>query len=311
MAITRAFRFAAEGLSAPSWPEWADNARRLEDLGYSTLVFADHFNPKLATIPALTAAALATTSLRVGCTVFDNDFRHPALLAKEAATLDLLSNGRLEFGIGAGWKKDQDYDRTGIPFDPPGTRVGRLEEAVRLIKRLWTEESVTLAGHYYQVRELEIRPWPVQRPHPPIFIGAGGKRLLSFAAREADIVGVVAQAHPEGVLAIAQDTLELVREKVGWVREAAGERFDRIELAALIWEVVVTDNRRAGAEEAARRRGVTPEQVLASPYFLVGSLDKITEDLVALRELSGISYISVVDYDAEEFAPVVARLAGS
>jgi len=214
--LSRAFRFGGAAFSAPSWPQWADNARRLEDLGYSTLLISDHFNPRnFAAIPALTAAALATTSLRVGCTVFDNDFRHPALLAKEAATLDLLSDGRLEFGIGAGWKKDVDYDRTGIPFDPPGTRVGRLEEAVRLIKRLWTEEAVTFAGRYYHVHELENRPRPMQRPHPPIFIGGGGKRLLSFAAREADIVGVAAQALPEGGLAIAQDTMGLLREKVG------------------------------------------------------------------------------------------------
>ena len=158
---------------AASQTEWAENARRVEALGYDTLLIPDHFDPHLfAPIPALMAAALATTTLRVGSIVFDNDFRHPAMLAKETATIDVLSDGRLEFGIGAGWKK-QEYDQAGIPFDPPGMRVERMQEAVRIIKGLWGDGPLTFTGQHYTIQALENWPKPVQRPHPPIHIGAG------------------------------------------------------------------------------------------------------------------------------------------
>src|SRR5262249_35229896 len=161
------------------------------DLGYATLVIADHFGDRdFAPIAALTAAALSTTSLRVSCTVFDNDFRHPALLAREAATLDVLSDGRLEFGIGAGYFQS-DYDQSGIPLDPPGTRVSRMEEAVHIIKGMWAGGPFSFDGKYYRVADISAGVQPIQRPHPPVFIGAGGKRLLTFAAREADIIGVI------------------------------------------------------------------------------------------------------------------------
>jgi probable F420-dependent oxidoreductase len=306
----RPFRFGACALSAGSSAEWAERARRTEALGYATFVIPDHFGPSFAPIPALTAAALATTSLRVCCGVFDNDFRHPAVLAKEAATLDVLSDGRFEFGVGAGYNKTEDYDATGIPFDPPNVRVERLEEAVLLLKRLWGEEPVTFSGHHFQVQNLNGFPRPVQRPHPPIYIGAGGKRLLSFAAREADIVGLIAQALPGGGLAIAADSDAVLAQKVEWVREAAGERIGQIELAMLLFDVEVTANRGFGAEEASQPRGLTSEQVLASPYFQVGSVDTITDSLVSLRERFGISYFCVFPHDVDEFAPVVAQLAG-
>jgi probable F420-dependent oxidoreductase len=310
LSSPRPFRFGACALSATSSAEWAERARRTEALGYATFVIPDHFGPSFAPIPALTAAALATTSLRVCCGVFDNDFRHPAVLAREAATLDLLSDGRFEFGIGAGYNKEEDYDRTGIPFDSPSVRVERLEEAVQLIKRLWEGPPVTFSGHHYQVQNLKGFPRPVQRPHPPIYIGAGGKRLLSFAAREADIVGLIAQALPAGGLAIAADTEAVLAQKVGWVREAARERIGQIELALLLFNVEVTAMRGAGADEAARPRGLTPDQVLASPYFQVGSVDTIADNLVSLRERFSISYFCVFPHDVDEFAPVVAKLAG-
>jgi len=219
---------------AASAAEWAENARRVEALGYDTLLLPDHFAPDLfAPIPALTAAALATTTLRVGTTVFDNDFRHPAMLAKEIATIDVLSDGRFEVGLGAGWKKEE-YDQVGIPFDPPGTRVGRLEETVRVLKGLWADGPLTFTGQHYTIQALESFPKPVQRPHPPIFIGAGGKRLLSFAAQEADIIGIIAQALPAGGLDVASDSEARLAEQVRWIREAAGERFSHVELAALI-----------------------------------------------------------------------------
>jgi probable F420-dependent oxidoreductase len=310
LSSPRPFRFGACALAATSSAAWAARARRVEALGYATFVIPDHFGPSFAPIPALTAAALATTSLRVSCAVFDNDFRHLAVLAREAATLDLLSDGRFEFGIGAGYNKAEDYDSTGIRFDPPSVRVERLEEAVLLLKKLWEEAPVNFSGHYYQVQNLKGFPRPVQRPHPPIYIGAGGKRLLTFAAREADIVGLIAQALPGGGLAIAADTEAVLAQKVGWVRAAAGERLGQIELALLLFNVEVTANRGASAEEAALPRGLTSEQVHASPYFQVGSVDTIANNLWSLRERFGISYFCVFPHDVDEFAPVVAKLAG-
>lgn len=310
MPLTRPFRFGAGAFVADSATAWAETARRIEALGYETLVIPDHFDRHLAPVPALTAAALATTTLRVACTVFDNDFRHPAMLARELATLDFLSDGRLEVGIGAGWYKTE-YDRAGIPFDPPAVRVGRLEEAVCVLKELWRGGPVTFTGRHYTLAGLENWPPPVQRPHPPLFIGGGGKRLLTFAAREADIVAVIAQAVPEGGLDTAGDTEARLAERIGWVRAAAGDRFEQLELGMLIWRVAVTDDRRTAAEALAAERSLTPEQVLASPYFLIGSVEGIVERLRELRERYGVSYISVFPRDVDVFAPVVARLAGT
>jgi probable F420-dependent oxidoreductase len=310
MSVDRPFRFVAGLFTAPSGAAWAERARRIEALGYGTLRVADHFDPgMLAAVPAPAAAGAATTTLRVACTVFANDFRHPALLAKETATLDLLSDGRLDVGIGAGWIKEE-YDRAGIPFAAPGVRAGRLEEAVRIIKSLWAGGPVAFSGRHYIISGLESGPRPLQQPHPPIFIGTGGRRLLSFAAREADIVGIIAQSRPGGGLALSEDTEALLARKVGWIREAAGDRFAHLELSMLFWKVAVTERPRAAAEEIARARGLTPEQVLASPYFLIGSVDAIVERLFALRERYGISQISIYPPDVEAFAPVVARLAG-
>lgn len=312
MSSARPFRFGVGAFEAPDGAAWGENARRVEALGYDTLLIPDHFNAGLfAPIAALTSAALATTTLRVGTTVFANDFRHPAVLAKEMATLDVLSGGRLEVGIGAGWKKEE-YDQVGIPFDPPDVRVTRMQEGVHVLKGLWGTGTFAFAGEHYTIRDLDGSPKPVQRPHPPIYIGAGGKRLLSFAAREADIVGIIAPAQPEGRLDFASDIEERVSTQVDWVREAAGERFAQLELAALIWGVAITDNPRAGAEGLAStgKRGLTPEQILASPYFLIGSVAVIVERLEELRERFHISYFNVFPGAMEDFAPVVSRLSG-
>jgi len=307
----RPFRFGAGAFSAPSAAEWGENARRVEALGYSTLLIPDHFNSFLfAPIAALTAAAVATTTLRVGTTVFNNDFRHPAVLASEMATLDVLSDGRLEVGIGAGDNK-HDYDLLGMSFDPPQVRVERMQEGVRILKGLWGEDPFEFAGVHYTVNGSDPGVSPVQRPHPPIYLGAGGKRMLAFAAREADIVGIIAQALPEGGLDMQRDTDALLAEKVRWVREAAGERFEHLELAALIWGVAITDNRLTAAERFARPGWLTPEQILASPYFLIGSVDAIVERLVELRERYHHSYFNVFPDAMETLAPVVARLAGT
>ena len=193
----RPFRFGVQLRGASSGHEWREKCRRVEALGYDTLAVADHFPRGLGPFVALATAAAVTDRIRVGAFVFANDFRHPAVLAKEAATLDLLSDGRLEVGIGAGWLRSE-YEATGIPFDRAGVRIDRLAEAVSLIKRLWTEDSVTFQGRFYQATDLSILPRPVQAPHPPVMVGGGGQRILSLAARHADIVALNPRATPEG-----------------------------------------------------------------------------------------------------------------
>ncbi|HYI24198.1 MAG TPA: TIGR03621 family F420-dependent LLM class oxidoreductase [Thermomicrobiales bacterium] len=310
MERARPFRFAAGAYHATSSVEWAENARRIESYGYDTLSIPDHFLKVFSPTAALTAAACATTTLRMGIAVYDNDFRHPAVLAKETATLDVLSDGRLEMGIGAGWLKDE-YDRTGIPFDPPATRVDRMIEAVHVIKGLWSDEPCTFNGRHYQITDLDGWPKPIQRPHPPIMVGAGGKRLLSFAAREADIVGIIAQATPGGTLDTPADTETVLADKVAWIRQEAGTRFESIELSMLIWNLAVTDHPGEGAERIGRESETSPEHVLESPYYLVGSVDTIADRLVELRERFGISYFKIFPRNLVDFAPVVAKLAGS
>lgn len=306
----RPFRFVAAAFIADSAEAWSEQARRIEALGYDTLGIGDHFNANtFAAVPALMAAAAATTTIRIACTSFANDLRHPALLAKEAASLDVLSGGRLDVGLGAGWAK-WEYDQLGIPFEPPGVRVGKLEEAVRVIKGLWTGGSFAFEGKHYTINAPEGVARPVQRLHPPLFIGGGGRRVLALAAREADIVGLIAQAERGGGLALAGDSEAVLAEKVGWVREAAAERFAAIEMAMLMWGVAVTDRPREAAEALGRARGLSSAQVLASPYFLTGSSDAIAERLRELRERHGVSHISVMPPDVDAFAPVVARLAG-
>jgi len=307
----RPFRFGVTAPTPSGGTDLAERARRVEQLGYSMLVVPDHFRDHLAPVPALTAAALATTRLRVGSLVFSNDFRHPAVLAKEAATIDVLSGGRFELGLGAGWLREE-YDQTGIRFDAPGTRVGRLEEAVTIIKGLLAGERVTFAGRHYAIADLEGRPTPVQRPHPPIAIGGGGRRTLTLAAREASIVGLVPRARRDGSGLDLNDLSDAAtREKLEWVRSAAGERFDSLEINALIQAVAVADQRMAAADQLASRFKVGRDVVLETAYVAVGTIDEICETLRQRRERHGISYLTVFERDMEAFAPVVARLAGT
>ena len=310
MAV-RPFRFGVTAPTPSGGTDLAGRARRVEQLGYSMLVVPDHFRDHLAPVPALTAAALATTRLRVGSLVFSNDFRHPAVLAKEAATIDVLSGGRFELGLGAGWLREE-YDQTGIRFDAPGTRVGRLEEAVTIIKGLLAGERVTFAGRHYAIAHLEGRPIPVQRPHPPIAIGGGGRRTLTLAARQASIVGLVPRARRDGSGLDLNDLSDAAtREKLEWVRSAAGARFDSLEINALIQAVAVADQRMAAADQLASRFKVGRDVVLETAYVAVGTIDEICETLRQRRERHGISYLTVFERDMEAFAPVVARLAGT
>ena len=310
MAV-RPFRFGVTAPTPSAGTDWVERARRVEQLGYSILVVPDHFRDHLAPVPALTAAALATTRLRVGSLVFSNDFRHPAVLAKEAATIDVLSGGRFELGLGGGWLRAE-YDQTGIPFDAPGTRIERLEEAVTIIKGLLAGERVTFAGRHYTIADLEGRPTPIQRPHPPIAIGGGGRRTLTLAAREASIVGLVPRARRDGSgLDLTDLSDAATRQKLEWVRSAAGDRFESLEIHALIQAVAVADRRTAAADDLASRFKVAREVVLETPYVLLGTVEEICESLRQRRERYGISYLTVFERDMEVFAPVVARLAGT
>ena len=307
----RPFRFGVTAPSPDAGTDWIERARRVERLGYSILVVPDHFRDHLAPVPALTAAVLSTSRLRVGSLVFSNDFRHPAVLARDAATIDVLSGGRFELGLGAGWLRAE-YDQAGIPFDAPGTRVERLEEAVTIIKGLLAGERVTFAGRHYTVADLEGRPTPVQRPHPPLAIGGGGRRTLTLAAREASIVGLVPRARRDGGgLDLTDLSDAATREKIDWVRAAAGARFDSLELHALIQAVGVGEGRTVAADQLAARFKVALEVVLETPYVLLGTIEQICDTLQQRRERYGISYLTVFERDMEAFAPVVTRLAGT
>jgi probable F420-dependent oxidoreductase len=288
---------------------WLTTLRRVEDAGYSTFLVLDHFVRRLDPIAALGAAATATETLRLGSMVMDNDFRHPAVLAKAMATIDVLSAGRLEIGIGAGWLREE-YEQTGIPFDTHAGRIERMVEAVHLMKRVFVEDSVTFAGEYYTTRNLVMPPKPVQQPWPPIVIGGGSKRILTVAGQEADIVGLTTRALPDGSKDNADMTATSATRKVSWVREAAGDRFDDLELTIMVSDVVVTDDRHAAADRLAAGLGVSGSDVLESPHLLIGTIDEMVETLQRRREVFGISYYVVVEGNMEKLAPVVAQLAG-
>lgn len=314
MSKPRPFRFGVSVHINKPREEWIGVARQVEALGYSTLLVPDHLGEHFSPIPALVAAADATSTLRVGSLVLDNDFRHPVMLAKEAATLDVLSGGRLELGLGAGWMKPE-YERAGIPFEQASVRIGKMEETVQIIKGLFADGPVSFAGQYYNITGLEGFPKPIQRPYPLLHIGGGGQRLLSIAAREADIVGFIPRARADGKGQDLRDaTPEALEQKITWVREAAGERFPALELGVLVAQVITTEDREQAAqflaESQAARRNVSPDMILQTPYVLIGTEDQICEDLLARRERYGISYISVFEQSLEAFAPVVARLAG-
>jgi probable F420-dependent oxidoreductase len=297
--------------TATSGQEWSDAARKVEALGYDTLFVPDHFGDQLGPVPALMAAADATTELRVGALVLDNDYRHPVVLAKELATLDVLSEGRLEIGLGAGWMTT-DYEKSGIAHDRAGVRIDRLEEAISVIKGLFVDGPFDHAGEHYTITALEGLPKPVQRPSPPWIIGGGGRRMLGVAAREADIIGIN-PALPNGAPdaeAAADATASATDRKVDWLREAAGDRFDDIELNMLVLAAAETDDRTGFAELMAGGFGVDPVDALDIPHAWFGSIDEICESLIARRERWGVSYYVLQGDTYEAMAPVVERLAG-
>lgn len=307
----RPFRFGVQASKAPDRASWVDVAKRCEDRGYSALTMPDHFDDQLAPVPALMTAADATSTLRVGALVWDNDYKHPLVLAKELATMDLLSEGRLEIGIGAGWMLT-DYEQAGIPYDRPGVRIDRFVEGLAIIKGLMGPDVFSYTGEHYTVTEHNGTPKSVQRPHPPILIGGGGKRVLTIAAREADIIGVNASMHAGvvGPEAIATMTAESVDDKVAIIRDAAGTRLDAIEMNVRAFMVNVTDDRAATIEFLSTALGVEEQMIDTTPFALIGSPAKIVEDLLARRERWGFSYVIVGADDIDAFAPVVAELAG-
>lgn len=308
----RPFRFTLQASNVQRPEDLVPLARRAEDMGVDVLTVADHMDDQLAPIAALMAAADATTTLRVGTLVFANDYRHPAVLAREAATIDRLSGGRLEFGLGAGWMAT-DYAATGIALDAPSIRIARLEEALEVITELWSGEPVDHHGPYYDITGLVGTPLPAQRPHPPIVIGGGGRKVLEVAGRRADVVNL----NPSLTAGVIDDragpsaTPEATERKIGWIRDAAGERFGSIELGTRIHLAIVTDDRQATFDALAGGFGMTPEQAAGSPHALCGTVEEIVEDLLARRERFGISSIGLSASSLDDMAPVIARLAGT
>lgn len=318
MIRTHPFRFGVICERMQSAEEWIAKARLAESAGYSTFLIRDHFirepfGDQFAPMLALMAAADATKTLRVGNLVLDNDYRHPVMLAKEVATLDLLSGGRFELGIGVGWLRAE-YEQAGMLFEAPGVRVGRLQEALQVLKGLFADQPLTFSGSHYTISNLDGFPKPLQRPYPPILVGAGSRRMLALAAQEADIVGILPKALPDGTISeeVTERLPATMAQKVEWVRQAAGDRFAELELNMII-APIFTEHRRQKAEQLIRERawgGVSVEQVLEMPSIFIGTPEQVADEMWRRREHYGFSYYVVSDALMEAFAPVVTILAG-
>ena len=319
--MTRPFRFAVQAMKARSSDEWRDLARRTEELGYSTLFLADHYLGKgpaleqapqplqhVAPIAAMAAAAAVTDTLLVGCRVFCVDYHVPAVLAKEAATIDLLSDGRLEFGIGAGWNAVE-YGAMGLTFGPPPDRVDKLEEVVALFKAQCGGELLDLQGRHVTAAGYAGLPVTLQQPHPPVMVGGSRKRVLSFAAREADIVSL----NNVDFVAVNEDGLTPQQEalrRIGYVKDAAADRFSELEIESSPFFTRLTDDVDGATAEVAALIGIEPGLLLDHPNVLFGSVEAIADLLLERREAYGINYVTVQQSELERFAPVVERLTG-
>ena len=306
----RGFRFGVQVSKETSAKGWAELARRTEAAGYEVLTMPDHFTDQLAPIPALMAAASATTTLRVGALVFDNDYKHPVILAKELATIDLLSEGRLEIGLGAGWMIS-DYEEAGIPYDSPKVRIDRFIEGVAVIRGAMADGSFSFSGDHYTITNYNGQPKPVQA-RPPLLIGGGGKRVLSYAAREADIIGIngTMTAGVVGPEALSTMTAESVDEKVAIVAAAGAHRINDIEMNIRTFFVKVTNDRAATVDGISSMFGVSKDMIDASPFALIGSVEECIEQLLERRERWGFSYTIVGAENIDECAPIVAALRG-
>ena len=312
------FRFAISSSAAASGTAWRELARKAEDLGYSTLHVSDHYvdqasngGQMLAAIPAMAMAAAVTTTLRVGARVLCIDYHQPAVLAKSMATLDLLSDGRLELGLGAGWVASE-YEAMGLAMDDAPTRIARLADTVTFMKAFFTGETLDMAGPHVTAKNYKGQPVPVQQPGPPIIIGGGARKVLTYAGQVADIVsfnfdnrqGFVG---PQGVQSSSATAMD---DKIAWVRAGAGARFDQLELEVGAYFTTVTDTPGPVAQKMGEMFGLSPEDMADHPNALIGTVDEICDRLEARRERYGFSYVTVADRNADAFAPVVARLAG-
>jgi probable F420-dependent oxidoreductase len=308
--MTKPFRFGLQAGTLPA-ESWRERVQRIEQLGYSTLFVPDHFSTQWDPIAALAAAAAATERLNVGSLVYDVDYRHPVVYAKASATIQLLSGGRHEFGLGAGWM-ETDYVEAGMPYDRIGVRIERLEEALQIIRAMWTQERTSFEGKHYQIKEI------AQAAELPL-IGGGGRRMLGLAGRCADIVGITA-ALPEG--RVTADTAKdlapaRVREKVEWIRagiESAGRDPESVELSCLAFMVSLIDDPSGIREMLSNSTGMSLDEIVDCPLFLTGPGSEIQDRLQKLREQTGISYVVIQGTDMEVVEPfaeqVVAPLAG-
>jgi probable F420-dependent oxidoreductase len=314
----RKIRFGLASAVPESATAWRELAKKVEDLGYSTLLLADHMGRGSAPLISAMAAAAATTRLRLGTQVLSNEFRNPSVLAKEVATLDLLSDGRFELGIGAGWPPTSntganDYRQTGLPADEAGPRVTRLIESVRIIKSfLSSDEPVDFEGKAYRVQGLVPQPRPVQKPHPPIMIAGAGPRIMRFAAQNADIINIAPRPPilgptPAGSIGFGMT----MADEIALIKEAAGDRYDDLELCVFAQAANVTDDEEAGLDKIAKDLNTTREAAFEMPATLVGSTDRIVERILAHRDNYDISYRIVPFYAMDAFAPVVAKLRGA
>ena len=305
------FRFGVQASSQPDRKSWIDLAKRTEAAGFDVLTMPDHFTDQLAPLPALTAAAMATSTLRVGALVWDNDYKHPVVFAKEMATLDVLSDGRLDLGIGAGWMIT-DYEQSGIPYESAGTRIDKMIEGIDIMKGCFAQGPFSYAGKHYTITNYNGMPKPVQGSCPPILIGGGGKRVLTYAAKVADIVGINAtmSAGAVGPEAISTMTAEAVDAKVDIVREASGDRIKDIEMNIRTFFVKVTNDRAKTVDSISSMFGVAADMINNSPFALIGSVEECIEQLLERRERWGFSYTIVGAENIDECAPIVAALRG-
>lgn len=305
------FRFSITGGGPLSITDIRELARKVEDLGYTALTISDHLDDQLAPLLALAAAAEVTETIRLTPLVLANDYRNPVVLAREFATLDQISNGRIEVGIGAGWMKT-DYEQAGIPYDKPSVRIARLEEAVEILTKAFARQPFSFDGEHYQVHNVEPIPKLVQEA-PPFLIAGGRPKILGVAGRHAQIVGINPSLHA-GVIderAGATATPDKTDEKITWIKEAAGERFADIELQTRVHLAMITNDREGVAGAMAAGLGMTTEEAMHSPHALVGTEEECVETLHRWRERWGISYIGMSADAVDTMAPIVAKLAGT
>jgi probable F420-dependent oxidoreductase len=307
--MSRPFRFAMQMTAAPTGSAWLDLARRFEDEGYDTISLPDHLGPQFAPVPALAAVAAVTSRVRLSMFVLANDHRNPAVLAKEITTLDVLSNGRVELGLGAGWNAAE-YAAVGVPFDRAAVRIERLAEATGILRRAFAGERFSHRGTHYEVTDLDVLPRPVQQ-RIPFVLGGGGRKMLTLAAQQADIVGIATNnnVRTHEVAASSGHAREAVHEQMRWVREAAGDRFDGIECNIRVLGVAVRPTPAEGVDAVATELG-DPAVLADSPFVLAGPIEHIHEQLLRTREELGISYFTVSQRHADQLRPLVARLKG-